>query len=55
VNSADSGHFALYKVADKQTGSLPLRMYRVCSGCGTVVYDLETECRVCKGTAFEKI
>lgn len=51
--AADSGHLALFKVADKRSGTVPKRLYRVCAGCGNVVYDLETACAICTGTAFE--
>ena len=53
TGTADSGHFALMKSASERSGTVPVRLYRICTGCGKIVYDLETSCPVCKGTAFE--
>ncbi|MEK6651211.1 MAG: ferritin family protein [Bacteroidota bacterium] len=53
TGSADSGHLALIKEADDRAGTVPLRSYRICTGCGTIVYGQETACPVCSGTAFE--
>lgn len=53
--TVDSGHFTYLKEASDRNGTVPMRAYRVCGGCGFLSTGSEASCVVCASTAFEAV
>lgn len=48
-------HQSFLKEAADRNGTVPMRSYRICRGCGHMTVGEETTCAVCSASAFETI